>query len=202
MNPGSDEGSLRLITKIISGSCEDATKLIAEIYNPVIDAGLHLAESIKVAEAAKVVENTQRDLNIGLINELAIIFSKLGIDTQQVLSAAGTKWNFLPFSPGLVGGHCISVDPYYLTYCAEKAGYYPEVILAGRRVNDDIVMHIVNETVKLMIASGGIRVDAKILILVFFKKIVQISETRVSLILSILFRHSIWALTFMILVPR
>jgi UDP-N-acetyl-D-glucosamine/UDP-N-acetyl-D-galactosamine dehydrogenase len=167
INPGADKSSVRDIMKVTSGSTPDVSLLVGSLYKTIIDAGVYMAESIKVAEAAKVVENTQRDLNIALVNELAIILSRLDIDTSQVLTAAATKWNFLPFSPGLVGGHCISVDPYYLTYKAQQVGYYPEVILAGRRVNNHIVTHIASETVKLMLKNKIVMTSAKVLILGF-----------------------------------
>ncbi|CAG0958493.1 partial UDP-N-acetyl-D-galactosamine dehydrogenase, partial [Rhodocyclaceae bacterium] len=136
VNPGDKERTITKIVKVVSGDDEATLKIVGDLYESVITAGVHRASSIKVAEAAKVIENTQRDLNIALMNELAIIFDKLGIDTLEVLQAAGTKWNFLPFRPGLVGGHCIGVDPYYLTHKAEMLGYHPQVILAGRRIND------------------------------------------------------------------
>jgi len=138
INPGDKEHTLTRIVKVVSGDDEPTLEAIAKLYGSVITAGVHRASSIKVAEAAKVIENTQRDLNIALMNELAVIFKKVGIDTIEVLEAAGTKWNFLPFRPGLVGGHCIGVDPYYLTHKAEMLGYHPEVILAGRRINDNM----------------------------------------------------------------
>ena len=153
INPGDKERSLTSITKVTSGSTPEAAQAIDKLYKSIIDAGTHLADSIRVAEAAKVIENTQRDLNIALVNELAIIFNKLKIDTDAVLTAAQTKWNFLPFRPGLVGGHCIGVDPYYLTYKAESIGYYPQLILAGRRINEGMSSHIVNQIVKVMIKS-------------------------------------------------
>ena len=153
INPGDKERGITSITKVTSGSTPDAAQEIDYLYKSIIDAGTYLADSIRVAEAAKVIENTQRDLNIALVNELAIIFNKLGIDTEAVLTAAQTKWNFLPFRPGLVGGHCIGVDPYYLTYKAESIGYYPQLILAGRRINEGMSGHIVNQIVKLMIKS-------------------------------------------------
>ena len=154
INPGDKERTLTSIVKIVSGDDEDTLEKVAKLYETVISAGVHRASSIKVAEAAKVIENTQRDLNIALINELAIIFDKLGIDTLQVLQAAGTKWNFLPFRPGLVGGHCIGVDPYYLTHKADMIGYHPQVILAGRRINDGMAKFIAEKTVKEMIRAG------------------------------------------------
>lgn len=151
INPGDREHTFSSIKKVVSGQNEQILEIVAEVYGSVIEAGIHKANSIKVAEAAKVIENTQRDLNISLMNELAIIFNKLDIDTREVLEAAGTKWNFLNFSPGLVGGHCIGVDPYYLTYKAQKVGHHPEVILAGRKTNDNIGKFIATSLVKQMI---------------------------------------------------
>jgi UDP-N-acetyl-D-galactosamine dehydrogenase len=138
INPGDKEHRVTTIKKVTSGSTPEIADLVDALYNEIITVGTHKAESIKVAEAAKVIENTQRDLNIALINELALIFNKMGIDTESVLKAAGSKWNFLPFRPGLVGGHCIGVDPYYLTHKAQAIGYHPEIILAGRRLNDSM----------------------------------------------------------------
>ena len=155
INPGDREHTLTRIVKVVSGDTPETTKVVAEIYGSIISAGVYQASSIKVAEAAKVIENTQRDLNIALMNELAIIFHKVGIDTLEVLRAAETKWNFLPFRPGLVGGHCIGVDPYYLTHKAEKLGYHPQVILAGRRINDGMAKFIADQTVKLLVKSGA-----------------------------------------------
>jgi UDP-N-acetyl-D-galactosamine dehydrogenase len=154
INPGDKEHTLTTILKVVSGDDEATLERVAELYESVVTAGVHRASSIKVAEAAKVIENTQRDLNIALMNELAIIFDKIGIDTLEVLKAAGTKWNFLPFRPGLVGGHCIGVDPYYLTHKAEMIGYHPQVILAGRRINDGMAKFVAEKTVKSMISSG------------------------------------------------
>jgi UDP-N-acetyl-D-galactosamine dehydrogenase len=151
VNPGDKEHRVSNILKVTSGSTEEIAEYVDELYNMVITAGTHKASSIRVAEASKVIENTQRDLNIALINELAIIFNKLGIDTEEVLEAAGTKWNFLPFRPGLVGGHCIGVDPYYLTHKAQEIGYHPEIILAGRRINDGMGAYVVSQVVKLMV---------------------------------------------------
>src|SRR5687768_8656950 len=153
INPGDKQHTLTKILKVVAGDDEDTLEKIAALYESVISAGVHRASSIKVAEAAKVIENTQRDLNIALMNELAIIFDKLGIDTLEVLQAAGTKWNFLPFRPGLVGGHCIGVDPYYLTHKAEMIGYIPQVILAGRRINDSMAKFIAEQTVKHIIKA-------------------------------------------------
>jgi UDP-N-acetyl-D-galactosamine dehydrogenase len=155
INPGDKEHSLTRITKIVSGDSAETLERVAAIYASIITAGVHRASSIKVAEAAKVIENTQRDLNIALINELALIFHKIGIDTTEVLEAAGTKWNFLHFRPGLVGGHCIGVDPYYLTHKADLLGYHPQVILAGRRINDGMGKYVADQTVKLMIQAGS-----------------------------------------------
>ena len=165
INPGDKNHTLENITKIVSGDDENTMSLLAELYGSIIKAGIYQAGSIKEAEAAKVIENTQRDLNIALMNELAVIFDKLGIDTTNVLNAAGTKWNFLPFRPGLVGGHCIGVDPYYLTYRAEISGYHPEVILAGRRINDTMGKFIAEKTVKLMTWTCGNIKQAKVAIL-------------------------------------
>ncbi|GAB3544259.1 Vi polysaccharide biosynthesis UDP-N-acetylglucosamine C-6 dehydrogenase TviB [Noviherbaspirillum agri] len=151
INPGDKEHRLTTITKVTSGSTPETAEFVDALYASIIPAGTHKASSIKVAEAAKVIENTQRDLNIALMNELTIIFKKLGIDTEDVLQAAGTKWNFLPFRPGLVGGHCIGVDPYYLTHKAEALGYHPQVILAGRRINDNMAGYVVGQLVKKMI---------------------------------------------------
>jgi UDP-N-acetyl-D-galactosamine dehydrogenase len=150
INPGDKEHRLATIKKVTSGSTPEVAELVDSLYKQIITAGTHKAESIKVAEAAKVIENTQRDLNIALINELAIIFNKMGIDTEAVLEAAGSKWNFLPFRPGLVGGHCIGVDPYYLTHKAQAVGYNPEIILAGRRLNDGMGKYVVAQLVKEM----------------------------------------------------
>lgn len=155
INPGDQEHTFTKILKVVSGDSGETLERVANLYGSVVTAGVHRASSIKVAEAAKVIENSQRDINIAFMNELAIIFDRLGIDTAEVLAAAGTKWNFLPFRPGLVGGHCIGVDPYYLTHKAETAGYHPEVILAGRRINDGMGKFIAEKTVKLMIKAGS-----------------------------------------------
>jgi UDP-N-acetyl-D-galactosamine dehydrogenase len=155
INPGDREHTLERIVKVVAGDTPATLEKLAGLYGAVIPAGIRRASSIQAAEAAKVIENTQRDLNIAFVNELAIIFHRLGLDTVEVLEIAGTKWNFLPFRPGLVGGHCIGVDPYYLTYKAEQAGYHPEVILAGRRINDGMGRYIAQETVKLMIQRGS-----------------------------------------------
>ena len=165
INPGDREHRVTTIKKITSGSTPAIADLVDSLYNEIITAGTHKAASIRVAEAAKVIENTQRDVNIALINELAIIFNKMGIDTEAVLQAAGTKWNFLPFRPGLVGGHCIGVDPYYLTHKAESIGYHPEIILAGRRLNDSMGVYVVSQLVKAM-TKRRIHVDqSRVLVL-------------------------------------
>lgn len=165
INPGDKERTLTKIVKVVSGDDDVTLEKVAQLYESVITAGVHRASSIKVAEAAKVIENTQRDLNIALMNELAIIFDKIGIDTLEVLQAAGTKWNFLPFRPGLVGGHCIGVDPYYLTHKADMLGYHPQVILAGRRINDGMGKFIAEQTVKHMIRGGSAVRGAKVIVL-------------------------------------
>jgi len=182
INPGDKEHRLPDIKKVTSGSTPDAAEIVDELYGAIINAGTHKASSIRVAEAAKVIENTQRDLNIALINELAIIFNRLEIDTLEVLEAAGTKWNFLPFRPGLVGGHCIGVDPYYLTHKAKEVGYYPEVILAGRRINDGMGAYVTGQLIKKMIRSH-INVDgARLLImgLTFKENCPDLRNTRVT----------------------
>lgn len=165
INPGDKEHRVTTIKKVTSGSTPEVADMVDALYASVITAGTHKAESIKVAEAAKVIENTQRDVNIALINELAMVFNKMGIDTQAVLEAAGTKWNFLPFRPGLVGGHCIGVDPYYLTHKAEAIGYYPEMILAGRRINDQMGTYVAAQLIKAMLKKGINVKDSKILIM-------------------------------------
>src|SRR5574343_71333 len=165
INPGDKERTVTKIVKVVSGDTPDTLAKVQEIYGSVITAGVYPASCIKVAEAAKVIENTQRDLNIALMNELAIIFDKIGIDTLEVLQAAGTKWNFLPFRPGLVGGHCIGVDPYYLTHKAQKLGYHPEVILAGRRINDGMGKFVAEKTIKQMVLNGHPVKDMPIIVL-------------------------------------
>ena len=165
VNPGDKERTITRIVKVVSGDDAATLKTVGDLYESVITAGVHSATSIKVAEAAKVIENTQRDLNIALMNELAIIFDKIGIDTLEVLEAAATKWNFLPFRPGLVGGHCIGVDPYYLTHKAEILGYHPQVILAGRRINDGMAAYVAQQTVKQMINAGSAIKGAKVIVL-------------------------------------
>ncbi len=181
INPGDKVHTLEKITKIVSGSDQQTTRLLAGVYGKVVKAGIHAASSIKVAEAAKVIENTQRDLNIALMNELAMIFDRIGINTREVLKAAGTKWNFLKFTPGLVGGHCIGVDPYYLTFKAESIGYHPEMILAGRRINDHMGKYIAERTVKKLIAQGKQVRDARVAVfgLTFKENVPDLRNTRV-----------------------
>lgn len=165
VNPGDRARALTDIVKITSGSTPEAAKWIDAMYATIISAGTHLAPTIRVAEAAKAIENTQRDVNIALVNEFAMMFNKMGVDTRAILEAAGTKWNFLPFKPGLVGGHCIGVDPYYLIHKAQEAGYHPELILASRRINNDMAQHVANEVLRLLAAKRINVVDANILVL-------------------------------------
>ena len=181
INPGDKNHHVTTIMKVTSGSTPEIADKVDNLYQTIITAGTHKASSIKVAEASKVIENTQRDVNIALINELALIFNKLNIDTEEVLKAAGTKWNFLPFRPGLVGGHCIGVDPYYLTHKAEEVGYHPEIILAGRRLNDSMGNYVAEQVVKLMTKSRIHVVDANILImgLAFKENCPDLRNTRV-----------------------
>lgn len=167
INPGDKVHRLETITKIVSGMDEETLDIVAKVYELVVEAGVYRAESIKVAEAAKVIENSQRDINIAFMNELSIIFNKMGIDTRSVLNAAGTKWNFLPFYPGLVGGHCIGVDPYYLTYKAEQIGYHSQIILSGRRINDEMGKYCAETCVKLLISADKAVKGAKVAILGF-----------------------------------
>ncbi len=184
INPGDKVHRLSTITKIVSGMDEESLDIIAKVYEIVVDAGVHRAESIKVAEAAKVIENSQRDINIAFMNELSIIFNKMGIDTQSVLKAAGTKWNFLKFYPGLVGGHCIGVDPYYLTYKAEMLGYHSQIILSGRRINDEMGAYVAENVVKKLIAADKPVRNARVAILGFtFKE--NCPDTRNSKIIDI-----------------
>ncbi|PKO57355.1 MAG: nucleotide sugar dehydrogenase, partial [Betaproteobacteria bacterium HGW-Betaproteobacteria-19] len=165
INPGDKERTVTKIVKVVSGDTAETLATVSKVYGEVITAGVYPASSIKVAEAAKVIENTQRDLNIALMNELSLIFHKIGIDTLEVLKAAGTKWNFLPFRPGLVGGHCIGVDPYYLTHKADMLGYHPQVILAGRRINDGMGKFVAEQTVKEMIGAGSSIKGADVIVL-------------------------------------
>jgi UDP-N-acetyl-D-galactosamine dehydrogenase len=167
INPGDKKRRLTNIQKVTSGSTPEAARIVDDLYRSIVAAGTHLTSSIRVAEAAKVIENTQRDVNIALINELALLFEQLGIDTLEVLEAAGTKWNFLPFRPGLVGGHCIGVDPYYLTHKAQEVGYHPQMILSGRRLNDGMGAHVAEQVIKLMTKKRIPVPDAKILVLGF-----------------------------------
>ncbi len=188
INPGDKEHRVTNILKVTSGSTPESAKFVDDLYKTVITAGTHLASSIRVAEAAKVIENTQRDVNIALVNELSLIFGKLGIDTLEVLEAAGTKWNFLPFRPGLVGGHCIGVDPYYLTHKATEIGYNPEVILSGRRINDNMGEHIAESVVRMMTKKRIHVVDSKILVmgLAFKENCPDLRNTRVTDIIDTL----------------
>ncbi len=186
INPGDKDHRLITIKKVTAGSTPEVADFVDELYRSIITAGTHKASSIKVAEAAKVIENTQRDVNIALINELALIFNRLGIDTLEVLEAAGSKWNFLPFRPGLVGGHCIGVDPYYLTHKAQSIGYQPEIILAGRRLNDSMGAYVVHTTVKLMMKRGIATSNSKVLVLglTFKENCPDLRNTRVVDIIS------------------
>ena len=185
INPGDKQHTLTKILKIVSGDTPATLQRVAQVYGSIVTAGVHRASSIKVAEAAKVIENTQRDLNIALVNELAIIFHKIGIDSLEVLEAAGTKWNFLPFRPGLVGGHCIGVDPYYLTYKAETLGYHPQVILSGRKINDGMGKYIAEQTVKRLILRGfSIAKEAIIVLGLTFKE--DVPDTRNSRVIDVI----------------
>ncbi|MGJ8618128.1 MAG: nucleotide sugar dehydrogenase, partial [Sulfitobacter sp.] len=193
VNPGDAEHSMENVVKIIAAQDDETLDRVDAIYAPVVKAGLHRASSIATAEAAKVIENTQRDLNIALVNEFALIFARLNLDTLEVLEAAGTKWNFLPFRPGLVGGHCIGVDPYYLTYRAEQLGYHPEVILAGRRINDHMGGHVAQTLIKAMLARKIDVQGAKVLILgyTFKENCADTRNTRVADIVSELTDYSV-----------
>ncbi|MEL4106564.1 nucleotide sugar dehydrogenase [Oscillospiraceae bacterium WX1] len=185
INPGDKVHRLETITKIVSGMDEDSLDIIARVYSLVVEAGVYKAESIKVAEAAKVIENSQRDINIAFMNELAIIFNKIGVDTGAVLKAAATKWNFLNFRPGLVGGHCIGVDPYYLTYMAEQSGYHSQVILSGRRINDSMGKYVAENTVKALIKAGASVKKARVAVLgVTFKE--NVPDARNTKVVSII----------------
>ncbi|MEN6348174.1 MAG: nucleotide sugar dehydrogenase [Syntrophomonas sp.] len=181
VNPGDKEHTVPKIKKVVSGQDQQSSELLTALYGSVIEAGIHIAPDIKTAEAAKVIENIQRDLNIALVNELALIFNRLGIDTREVLNAAASKWNFIKFEPGLVGGHCIGVDPYYLTYKAEEIGYHPDVILAGRRINDSMGKYIAEQTVKKLIEAGKPVKSSKVLIMgiTFKENLPDIRNTRV-----------------------
>jgi UDP-N-acetyl-D-galactosamine dehydrogenase len=181
INPGDSQHTLDSIVKVVSGSDVETCRFLARVYGEVITAGIHEVSSIKVAEAAKVIENTQRDLNIALMNELSMIFEKMGIDTMEVLTAAGTKWNFLPFQPGLVGGHCIGVDPYYLTFKAESLGYHPEMILAGRRINDGMGKYVAERAVKMLISAEKLVRQTRVAVLgiTFKENVPDLRNTRV-----------------------
>lgn len=201
INPGDKNHRLENITKIVSGMDEDSLDIIAKVYELVVKAGVHRAESIKVAEAAKVIENSQRDINIAFMNELSIIFNKMGIDTKAVLKAAGTKWNFLNFTPGLVGGHCIGVDPYYLTYKAEQLGYHSQVILSGRRINDDMGKYVAENLVKKLIKADIPVKSAKIAILGFtFKE--NCPDTRNTRVIDIVNELSEYGISSVIADPQ
>lgn len=201
INPGDKVHRLETIVKVVSGMDEESLDIIAKVYELVVDAGVHRAESIKVAEAAKVIENSQRDINIAFMNELSIIFNKMGIDTKAVLKAAGTKWNFLNFSPGLVGGHCIGVDPYYLTYKAEQLGYHSQIILSGRRINDDMGKYVVENLIKNLIKADVAVKDAKVAILGFtFKE--NCPDTRNTRVIDIVNELKEYGLTPMIADPE
>ncbi|MDV3254770.1 MAG: Vi polysaccharide biosynthesis UDP-N-acetylglucosamine C-6 dehydrogenase TviB [Lysobacter sp.] len=193
INPGDREHRVTSILKVTSGSTPEVAEFVDRLYGSIITAGTHRASSIKVAEAAKVIENTQRDLNIALVNDLAMLFNKLGIDTLEVLEAAGTKWNFLPFRPGLVGGHCIGVDPYYLTHKAQEIGHHPDVILAGRRTNDGMGAYVAGEVIRLMVRKGINPVDARVLVLglAFKENCPDLRNTRVVDIVAALDGYSV-----------
>ena len=194
INPGDKEHRLAKIRKVVSGMDAETLDCVARVYELVVDAGVHRAESIRVAEAAKVIENCQRDINIAFMNELSIIFNRMGIDTKSVLEAAGTKWNFLKFQPGLVGGHCIGVDPYYLTYKAEKLGYHSQIILAGRRINDDMGKYVAENCVKCLIAAGKNVRDARVAILGFtFKE--NCPDTRNTRVIDIVYELQEYGIT-------
>jgi UDP-N-acetyl-D-galactosamine dehydrogenase len=193
INPGDRQRRLSTIKKVTSGSTIKVADEVDALYSTIIIAGTHKASSIKVAEASKVVENTQRDINIALMNEFSIIFHKLGIDTLEVLQAAGSKWNFLPFRPGLVGGHCIGVDPYYLTHKAQEVGYHPEFILAGRRINDSVAVHVADETVKLMLRKGLSVSSGKVLVLglAFKENCPDVRNTKVVEVIRVLLSYNL-----------
>jgi UDP-N-acetyl-D-galactosamine dehydrogenase len=196
INPGDREHTFEKILKVVSGSDKQTCDFLSEVYGKVVKAGIHKASSIKVAEAAKVIENTQRDLNIALMNELSMIFDKIGIDTLEVLEAAGTKWNFMKFKPGLVGGHCIGVDPYYLTFKAEELKYHPEIILAGRRINDNMGKYVAEKAVKILIKAGKQVLNSKIAILglTFKENVPDLRNTKVVDIINELKDYGVKAL--------
>ncbi|XJS11007.1 nucleotide sugar dehydrogenase [Aerococcaceae bacterium WGS1372] len=200
INPGDKVHRLETIVKVVSGMDEESLDIIAKVYELVVDAGVYKASTIKVAEAAKVIENSQRDINIAFMNELSIIFNEMGIDTKEVLAAAGTKWNFLNFTPGLVGGHCIGVDPYYLTYKAEELGYHSQIILSGRRINDEMGKYVVENTIKKLIQSGVNIKDAKVAILGFtFKE--NTPDTRNTRVIDIVEELKEYGVTSLIVDP-
>ncbi|MBR6771625.1 MAG: nucleotide sugar dehydrogenase [Lachnospiraceae bacterium] len=200
INPGDKVHRLETIIKIVSGMDEETLDMVAKVYELVVDAGVYRAESIRVAEAAKVIENSQRDINIAFMNELSIIFHKMGIDTKEVLAAAGTKWNFLPFAPGLVGGHCIGVDPYYLTYKAEQLGYHSQIILSGRRINDDMGKYVAESLVKNLIKTGMAVSGARVAILGFtFKE--NCPDTRNTKVIDIYKELGEYGITPMVVDP-
>lgn len=200
INPGDKVHRLETIVKVVSGMDEESLDIIAKVYELVVDAGVYKASTIKVAEAAKVIENSQRDINIAFMNELSIIFNEMGIDTKEVLEAAGTKWNFLNFTPGLVGGHCIGVDPYYLTYKAEQFGYHSQIILSGRRINDNMGKYVVESTIKKLITSGVNVKEANVAILGFtFKE--NTPDTRNTRVIDIVEELKEYAITPMIVDP-
>ncbi|TLQ39883.1 nucleotide sugar dehydrogenase [Ruoffia tabacinasalis] len=200
INPGDKVHRLETIVKVVSGMDEESLDIIAKVYELVVDAGVYKASTIKVAEAAKVIENSQRDINIAFMNELSIIFNEMGIDTKEVLEAAGTKWNFLNFTPGLVGGHCIGVDPYYLTYKAEQFGYHSQIILSGRRINDNMGKYVVESTIKKLITSGVNVKDANVAILGFtFKE--NTPDTRNTRVIDIVEELKEYGITPMIVDP-
>lgn len=193
INPGDKEHTLAKITKVVSGCCAESLDVIAKTYELVVDAGVHRAANIKTAEAAKIIENTQRDLNIALMNELSVIFNKMGINTYEVLEAAGTKWNFLKFSPGLVGGHCIGVDPYYLTHKASQVGYHAKVILSGREVNDNMGAHVARQVVKKLIEKDAVLKESRVLVMgTTFKE--NVSDIRNSKVIDVLKEFSSYSL--------
>ncbi|MBU2020465.1 MAG: nucleotide sugar dehydrogenase [Bacteroidetes bacterium] len=201
INPGDKVHTLQNVVKVVSGCCEDSLDNIAKTYELVVDAGVHRATTIKVAEAAKIIENTQRDVNIALVNELSLIFSRLGVNTYDVLEAAGTKWNFLKFFPGLVGGHCIGVDPYYLTYKAQQAGYHSKVITSGRYVNDSMGFYIGKQTAKKIIAQGKHIQDARVLVMgATFKE--DVSDIRNSKVIDVVKELSSFQVTVDVIDPH
>ena len=193
INPGDTEHTFENVKKIVSGQDPETAEILAQTYGLVVKAGIHKAPSIRVAEAAKVIENIQRDLNIALMNELAVLFHRIGLDTAEVFKAARSKWNFLPFEPGLVGGHCIPVDPYYLTHKAQEIGYHPDVILAGRRTNDSMGIYVAQETLRLLIKSGKVVNGAKVLVLgaAFKENVCDVRNTRVAELIHELESHGI-----------